>query len=120
MLRAAIFLGLVLALFLPGGMARADFMPVLRRDAFVTIIEGRDLTRFGLRLTVSSDGEIGGRAFGQSVRGSWTWRDRYFCRTLVFGRQDLGDDCQAVSVQGNVLRFVADEGRGDRADLRLE
>ncbi|MEM9795998.1 MAG: dihydrodipicolinate reductase [Pseudomonadota bacterium] len=92
---------------------------MLTRDAFVTLVQDRALTRMGIALDVSGGGVIEGRAFGRPVTGDWEWRDRYFCRTLYFGQRDLGANCQTVEVRGDTLRFTLDQGRGDFADLTL-
>ncbi|MEX5727696.1 hypothetical protein Ga0609869_001049 [Rhodovulum iodosum] len=96
------------------------FQPVENRDSFVSLIDGRSLTRFGIRLEVSPRGDITGRAFGREVSGDWRWDGRYFCRDLTFGAESLGPNCQAVEVRGSTLRFIADKGAGQRADLRLD
>jgi hypothetical protein len=53
------------------------------------------------------------------VRGDGTWCDGFSCRTLVWGEDDLGANCQVVEQRGERLRFIADEGAGDHADFRL-
>ncbi|MFN3936469.1 MAG: dihydrodipicolinate reductase [Gemmobacter sp.] len=118
MLRTAMF-GLCLALCTPLPAAASDATRIQSRDAFVSLVKDRALTRFGITLTVLPDGAITGRAFGRPVRGDWNWRGSYFCRNLWFGDEPLGPNCQVVELRGNALRFIADEGRGDHADLRL-
>lgn len=95
------------------------FQRVDSRDGFVQLIDGRDLTRLGIRLSVSPAGKIEGRAFGRPVTGAWQWTGGYFCRDLYFGSRDLGPNCQVVQVRGGTVRFIADEGKGDYADLKL-
>ncbi|MGY6568655.1 MAG: hypothetical protein ACXIVE_06620 [Salinarimonas sp.] len=97
----------------------ADFAPVQRETEFRELVEGRDLTRFGIRLQVLREGRITGRGFGVQVGGDWEWRNGYFCRTLEFG--DSGDplNCQLVLRNGNTLRFISDRGEGDFADFRV-
>ncbi|MEQ9257915.1 MAG: dihydrodipicolinate reductase [Roseovarius sp.] len=96
------------------------FVQIKNRDAFVNLLQGRELTRFGINLTVTPDGKIDGRAFGRDVSGAWQWNSGYFCRDLYWGRQNLGPNCQAVQVQGQTLRFISDQGTGEFADLRLK
>lgn len=101
--------------------AHADgFSQISDRDTFVSLVNGKELTRVGIKLTVSPNGAITGRAMGYDVTGSWTWNAGYFCRDLYWGGDDLGANCQAVKVQGNTLRFISDKGTGDSADLRLK
>lgn len=113
-----IILPLVLALSSP--VLAEDRQPVTDRSQFVSLIEGRSLTRLGIRLNVSSDGQIIGRAFGKDVTGEWTWKAPYFCRTMQWGDEPLPYNCQTVNRIGGKLRFQSDRGTGDYADLRLD
>ena len=99
--------------------ALADFQPVREEANFRALVEGRELTRFGVRLQVLPQGEITGRGFGFNVGGEWEWRNGYFCRTLEFGQSGDPYNCQLVLQNGNTLRFISDQGQGDQADLRL-
>lgn len=116
MMRFAIALATALTTAAP---ALADFQPVRDERNFRSLVEGRELTRFGVRLKVLPQGEIRGRGFGMQVGGRWEWRDGYFCRTLEFGGSGDGYNCQLVLRDGATLRFVSDQGQGDSADLRL-
>ena len=49
---------------------------------FARLIEGRVLTRVGLRRQVSTEGQISGRGFGYPVTGAWRWENGFFCRDL--------------------------------------
>ena len=100
-------------------VAADGFSKISKRSDFVSLIEGRDLKRFGIRLNVTPDGRISGDAFGREVVGAWRWQKGYFCRDLYWGSRDLGPNCQAVKVQNNTVRFIADRGRGDQADFAL-
>jgi hypothetical protein len=96
------------------------FQPVTEQAEFVRLVADRDLTRFGIRLNVSPSGNIEGRAFGRKVTGAWEWQGDYFCRELYVGSDDLGGpNCQLVLKNGETLRFIADKGKGDHADLNL-
>lgn len=99
--------------------ALAEFQPVREEQNFRSLVEGRELTRFGIRLEVLPQGEIRGRGFGMDVGGEWEWRNGYFCRTLEFGGSGDGYNCQLVLRDGATLRFVSDQGEGGSADLRL-
>ncbi|MEO0566153.1 MAG: dihydrodipicolinate reductase [Pseudomonadota bacterium] len=101
--------------------AMADgFAKVQDRDGFVELIEDRKLTRFGINLTVTPNGQIKGKAFGRPVTGAWEWNAGYFCRDLFWGKRELGGNCQEVKVQGETIRFTSDKGNGRFADLVLE
>ncbi|WP_294611925.1 dihydrodipicolinate reductase [Roseovarius sp.] len=116
-MRAA--LALLLGLTLSTPAIAEGFDQVTDRDRFVALVKDRDLTRFGITLTLAPDGQIKGRAFGRDVSGAWRWSKGYFCRDLFWGARDLGPNCQAVKVQGSTLRFISDQGRGQFADLYL-
>lgn len=91
------------------------------RDAFLSTMDGRDLTirLYGLRLDVDPAGVIQGRAAGRSVTGEWTWQDGYFCRSMLWGKREIPYNCQLVEVDGNTMRFTTDQGAGDYADFVL-
>ncbi len=100
--------------------ALADgYARVTDRGAFVDLVGGKSLTSMGVRLTVSQSGSIGGRAFGRDITGAWTWSDGYFCRTMQAGDRVFARNCQVVQQKGDRLRFIADKGTGDTADLRI-
>ena len=101
------------------GAAHADFQTVSAQTEFLNLVEGRELTRFGIRLEVLPEGRITGRGFGVEVSGDWEWRDGYFCRTLEFGSSGDPYNCQLVLRNGTTLRFISDQGTGDFADLRV-
>ena len=103
------------------GSASAEaFAVVASEDTFVSLVEGRELRRFGIRLSVMADGRIEGRAFGTPVTGQWDWDGGFFCRDLFWGNEDLGYNCQLVQVNGETLRFTTDQGAGVYADLTLD
>lgn len=110
----------VAATLIASGASAEGFQTVRDQSTFLSVISDKHLKRFGITLKVAPSGEITGRAFGTTVSGAWRWQDGYFCRDLFFGERDLGPNCQLVLVNGDTVRFVADEGDGDYADLRLE
>ena len=113
--------GLGLGLVVGPRTAQAEEFRVVDSDTrFVALIEGRELRRLGIRLTVTPTGEIQGRAFGGPVTGQWRWENGYFCRDLFWNDTDLGYNCQLVQENGPTLRFTSDQGAGMFADLTLE
>lgn len=101
--------------------AQAESLSVIAsRDSFVQTVTGREMRRFGIRLTVSPEGQISGRAFGYPVTGAWQWSEGYFCRDLFWGGDDLGYNCQLVQIDGARVRFTSDQGTGEFADLTLQ
>ena len=113
--------GLGLGLIVGPRTAQAEEFRVVDSDTrFVALIEGRELRRLGIRLTVTPTGEIQGRAFGGPVTGQWRWENGYFCSDLFWNDTDLGYNCQLVQENGATLRFTSDQGAGMFADLTLE
>ena len=96
------------------------FTKIDRAEEFVAAVNGKQLTRTGIRLTVTPNGEIRGRAFGRPVTGDWTWENGFFCRDLAWGKRELGYNCQMVQLDGTALRFTSDRGQGIYADLWLK
>lgn len=109
----------VLALALLFPVPAQAFERVASRDAFLALVQGRTLTGDGVSLRVGADGSIFGRGFGLRVTGGWDWQGGFFCRTLDTALRDFPRNCQVVQVRGDVVRFTADQGAGDVADLRL-
>lgn len=111
---------LILSLMMAGPTVAEGFQRVDERGGFLSLVEDRELRRFGIRLRVGDDGSITGRAFGQKVTGQWEWDRGYFCRDLAVGGEPLEFNCQLVQVKGQTMRFTSDQGRGIYADLRLK
>ena len=100
--------------------ASAELQVVKDQSAFLNLVKGRDLTRLGITLQVSENGEITGRAFGKKVSGAWKWQDSFFCRSLYWGSQNMGDNCQQVALDGDDIRFTSDRGAGRHANFDLK
>ncbi len=117
---SSVLAGAILSLGVAEPLAAEEFRVIDSADRFVTLISGRELRRLGIRLTVTPQGEIEGRAFGAPVTGDWTWQGGYFCRDLFWNGDDLGYNCQLVQESGDTLRFTSDQGAGMSADLSLQ
>ena len=97
------------------------FTKIDRAEEFVNAVKGKELTRTGIRLTVTPGGQSVGRAFGRPVTGDWTWENGYFCRELSWGGDPIPYNCQLVEARGeDRLRFTVDQGSGDSASFRLQ
>lgn len=107
-------------LALPLAATAEEFRTVKDQDTFINAVSGKKLTRFGIKLDVLPSGEIRGSAFGAPVTGAWRWDDSFFCRDLSWGDRNLGPNCQMVKINGDTVRFIADQGAGQYADLKLE
>lgn len=116
MFRTLVFL---LAAVTPALVMAQDLRPVTDRATFLSLIEGKELRRLGIRLNVHQDGRIIGSAMGRPVTGNWFWQDQFFCRDMQWGDLALAYNCQTVRQNGDALRFTSDRGRGESADLKL-
>ena len=100
-------------------MAAAELKRVESRSEFVSLVQGKTLSRPLVRLSVGPDGTIAGRGASWDVTGSWSWENGFFCRDLNWGGDELGYNCQEVRANGSQVRFTSDRGAGDSADFRL-
>lgn len=99
--------------------ALAELSKIQSKDEFNRIIDGKTLTRPLVRLQVSPAGVITGKGAAWDVSGQWTWKGGYFCRSLKWGGDDLGYNCQQVEASDGRIRFTSDQGAGDSAEFRL-
>ena len=99
--------------------AYADRATVQDRNEFLNLVSGKTLQRPLVSLQVSPGGDISGKGAMREVKGEWTWKDGYFCRTLYWGGDDLGYNCQLVTYDGRKLTFTADQGAGQSAAFSL-
>ena len=110
---------LILAVLTPLPALAEGLTRITAKPDFVAAVDGRSLTSMAVRLNVAANGAITGRAFGMAVTGTWAWTDGYFCRTLDTATRDFPLNCQLVETDGQTIRFTADKGKGDIADLRI-
>ncbi|WP_341367638.1 dihydrodipicolinate reductase [Yoonia sp. BS5-3] len=115
-------IALLIAVF--AAPASADsYVPIKDQATFVSLIQGKELRNrlYGVRLTVSGDGQIAGAALGWDIAGSWSWQDGYFCREMSWGNDVIPYNCQLVEARGDdTLRFTVDRGVGQSASFRLQ
>ncbi|MEW9919880.1 dihydrodipicolinate reductase [Marimonas sp. MJW-29] len=99
--------------------AFADFQQITSRDDFLRLVGGKTLTRPLVKLQVLPDGRIAGTGASWEVTGQWSWENGYLCRSLKWGGDDLGYNCQEVKTDGARVRITSDKGKGDSADFLL-
>ncbi len=117
-MRLIFALGFLSSIFFSSA-ASAELKRITDRSEFVTIVEGRSLTRPLIKLFVTADGNITGSGATLPVSGSWTWKDGFFCRDMTWGKRELGYNCQEVRADSVTIRFTSDQGTGDFADFKL-
>ena len=113
------FFCVLLFSFISSG-ARSEYLDIKDKNTFIATIKEKTLKRPLIRLEVTEDGKITGRAAMLSVTGQWTWENSYFCRDLFWGSRNLGYNCQQVSRSGKKIRFTSDKGEGDFADFTVK
>lgn len=98
------------------------FSPVTQREIFVELVNARELRHpMGIRLVVTPDGQITGRAMGLPVTRRWEWQDGYFCREMEWSGTEIPFNCQLVEAKARErLRFTVDKGAGETATFRLQ
>ena len=113
------FFCVLLFSFISSG-AKSEYLVIKDKNTFIATIKDKTLKRPLIRLEVTEDGKITGRAAMLSVTGQWTWENSYFCRDLFWGSRNLGYNCQQVSRSGKKIRFTSDKGEGDFADFTVK
>jgi len=110
-----------LALLLLPTSTLAELRKVESQQEFISLINGKTLTRPWIKIQVTPDGRIAGKGARRTVAGTWAWQDGYFCRDLFWGGNALGFNCQEVrsTDDGQRIRFTSDRGTGDSASFRL-
>lgn len=99
--------------------AAAELAKIDSERDFVSLIDGKTLTRPLVKLQVKPAGTISGRGMTWDVTGNWSWQNGYFCREMDWGGYEISYNCQEVRAQGNTIRFTSDRGAGEFADFRL-
>jgi hypothetical protein len=99
--------------------ASAEFAKISNQTEFLRYVAGKTLTRPLVELRVTSDGRIEGTGARWEVTGKWSWQNGFFCRSLFWGGDDMGYNCQEVRVKDGRLRFTSDKGAGMSAVFRL-
>mgnify|MGYP007079515982 CR=1 FL=1 len=87
---------------------------------FVRLVTGKTLSRPFIRLEVAQDGSITGKGARWEITGDWKWVDGYFCRDLYWGGDEIGYNCQEVTVGDGRVRFTSDRGNGDSAGFKIK
>ena len=93
---------------------------IREENEFINLIDGKTLNRFLIKLSVGKGGTISGTGAGIDVKGNWYWQGDYFCRSLFWGEQNLGSDCQKVELINQKLFFTADQGSGATAGFTIK
>lgn len=107
------------ALLAPVETAAADGRRLTTETEFRELVVDRELTADRTTVLYTGDGQIAGSSRDEKIEGMWRWAGNALCRTLMLGTKNLGLDCQAVFVIGDLVIVVRDEGHGVAFALRI-
>ena len=99
--------------------AAAEGKRLTTEKEFRELVVDRDLTGDRTNLRYNSDGSMIGVSRGQRIEGRWGWAGTALCRTATLGSRDLGYDCLAIFVIGDLVVVVRDAGNGRAFALRF-
>ena len=83
------------------------------------VVEKRLSNKHGYTM-VHEDGTLSGDFGGKKMTGTWSWDDKYFCRTAKLGSKKFPLNCLTVTVSGDKATFRRNKGMGKRTKYRLE
>ncbi|WP_050604042.1 hypothetical protein [Ruegeria sp. 6PALISEP08] len=110
----------VAACLVTGLTSVADAKDIKKKQQFMETIVGKKLVSGSTWLIVSADGKItGDTGKNGKVVGAWVWNKRYFCRNVVIGKNQLPEDCQKVSIDGNQVTFTREKGAGKATAMTI-
>lgn len=65
-----------------------------------------------------ADGTLDG-TFAGGFKGTWTWVDGFWCRSITSPPKIAGDDCQVIEIAGDQVRVTRKRGQGDTTLLTI-
>ena len=99
--------------------AASDGKRITTEQEFRELVVDRDLRGYDTSLRYTGGGKVAGVSRGKRIKGTWDWVGSALCRTVTLGSTNLGYDCQAIFVIGDLVIVVRDEGRGRAFALRF-
>ncbi len=99
--------------------AAADGKRLATEQKFRELVADRELAGEQTLLRYISDGKMVGESRGKRAEGTWSWVGTSLCRTATLGSRNLGHDCLAIFVIGDLVIVVRDAGYGRAFALRF-
>lgn len=97
-----------------------DFEQIHTAEAFAKHVVGKTLQWSTGESVIRADGTTSGEMQNiGSYEGSWTWRDGYYCRSLIVNGGAGVEKCLSVEIAGDTLRMRYDKGAGRALDLTI-
>jgi len=98
----------------------AQAKDIRKQNQFLEAVAGKKLVSGGTWLVVSADGKIEGNSSKHGkIVGAWVWNKRYFCRNVFIGQNQLPEDCQKVTIEGDQITFTREKGKGDTSTMTI-
>ena len=99
--------------------AAADGKRITTEQEFRELVVDRELAGDQTFLWHISDGDMVSESLGKRAEGTWSWVGTDLCRTATLGSRNLGHDCLAIFVIGDLVIVVRDAGYGRAFALRF-
>ncbi len=100
--------------------ATAEAKEIRKESQFLEVVGGKKLVSGSTWLIVSADGKIQGDAGKNGkIVGAWVWNKKYFCRNVIIGKNQLPEDCQKVTIDGDQITFTREKGKGDTSTMTI-
>ncbi|WP_271948465.1 hypothetical protein [Ruegeria faecimaris] len=104
----------IAACLILGSALVAEAKDIKKEQDFLNAVAGKKLVDGGTWVLISPDGKISGQTSDKvKFSGAWIWNKRFWCRTLVVGGNQIPQDCQKVTIEGNQVTFTRNKGKGD-------
>lgn len=110
----------VIGLVLMPSAAQA-YTKVEDQASFLSLVEGRTLSRPLARLTLEPGGQVSGTATGSRLEGRWQWEGTAFCWEAEVGSVPWMEyTCLDVYVDGAQISFREAGNPGNRLDFTIQ
>lgn len=97
-----------------------DFVQIHTAEAFEKHVVGKILQWSTGETMIRVDGTTSGEMQNVgSYEGAWTWRDGFYCRSLIVNGDPGIEKCLSVEIAGDTLRMRYDKGAGRALDLTI-
>lgn len=105
---------------LAASVAIAEEGRIKTEKEFRELVVGKNLVDKVSTVIVHEDGRLTGAFKAHKITGLWNWTGDTYCRTVKVGSRNLGYDCQTVSVSGDRVTFVRNNGAGRSVTFKME
>ena len=94
---------------------------ITNQKQFLEKVADRKLVQGSSWVIISATGSVNGEGPDEvPISGNWTWNETYYCRDISIDSVPLPHDCQTVTLDGNIVSFIHDKGRGITLSWVLE